>query len=149
MWSLLFLTHISSWYWPLLVSQTTTVPTDSVGPALASLGIGVLVALPAYAALWGLWKWARIQIDKKDIEIKALQLARVQDLQDQNNRDRELADRLGPLLAEAVKISSVVPERITQALNQASTSRSTGEANELVRRLEDIVQHIPRDRGSG
>jgi hypothetical protein len=126
-----------------LWSLLSVTPTESLGPALQQIGIGALIAVPAYATSWKLWQ----MFSASQTEVKDLQLERVQDQKDQVIRERELADRLGPLLAEAAKVLATAPERFDQALRQVSDARGANEVDQLMRRLEDTVGRISRERG--
>lgn len=128
------------WLLGLLISTSTT---PDLGPQLTQLGIGALVAVPAWGACWKLWQaWQSSQA-----ELKTLQLERVQDAKDAITRERELADRLGPLLAEAAKVLSTAPERFDQALGQVQASTRNSEVDGMMRRLESFVARLPQERG--
>jgi hypothetical protein len=73
----------------------------------------------------------------------------VQDSKDAVHRERELADRLGPLLAEAAKVLATAPERFDQALNQVRDATRSSEVDNLMQRLERTVGRISEERGPG
>lgn len=124
---------------PLLASSSDLV---TLGPALTQIGVGSLIAAPAFATTWQLWK----RLDKEREEVRLLQLARVQDAKDAVLRERELADRLGPLLANAAEVLSTAPARFDQALNQVQTASRSSEVDQLMQRLETTVRNIAQDR---
>lgn len=100
------------------------------------LGLGALVAAPPSSFCWVLWRTLGTERSKNE----ALQ-------RDQITRERELSDRLGPLLAEAVKVLATAPERFDQALGQAQRATATGEVDSMMRKLEETVERISRERG--
>lgn len=137
-----------------LTLLATSTPTDSIGPALQQIGIGTLVASPAWFTAWLFWK----RYLAKDQELKECQqqrvkdlqdaqLLRVKDLQESQVRERELTDRAIPVLAESVKLSAVLPERITQSIREASSAQGAQRLEELMHRFEGIVNQFPRDSG--
>src|SRR6185295_9982657 len=101
----------------MLLSATT----DPSNP-WTQLGIGALVAVPFSAGCSILWKALQAERTKSEL----LQLARVNDAKEAVHRERELADKLGPLLANAAEVLSTAPARFDQALSQVgSASRSS------------------------
>lgn len=116
-------------------------PVD-LGPALQQIGIGVLIAVPAFTMLWLLWK----RNDRLTDELSNNQAQRVEDQKAQVLRERELAERLGPLLAEAVKVLATAPERFDQAMNQAQSAVQRGEVESWIRRIEHSVEGINQER---
>lgn len=105
--------------WGFLVSVDPSTTVD-LAPALQQIGIGILIALPAWAISWQLWK----RLDSAQ------------------TRERDLYDRLGPLLASSVDILAKAPDRFDQALSQATSSTRSSEVDALMRQLERTVQHI-------
>lgn len=101
----------------LSVDPSTTV---DLGPAIQQIGIGVLIAFPAWVISWQLWK-------RLDAAL---------------TREREWADRLGPLLATSVDILAKAPDRFDRALSQATSSTRSTEVDALMRQLEQTVKHI-------
>ncbi len=101
----------------------------------SQIGIGALIAAPAYAVVAVLWK------DRKKCE------AEVKELNDKaTSRERELADRLAPLLAEAARILSSAPAQFEQALR---TTRTSSEADQLIDKLSKLVgEHDGGPHGS-
>lgn len=106
--------------WLFAVDPSTTV---DLGPALQQIGIGVLIAFPAYVTAWQFWK----------------------KLGDAQTRERELYDRLGPLLASSVDILAKAPDRFDRALSQATSSTRSTEVDALMRQLEQTVKHIAEE----
>lgn len=86
----------------------------------AQLGIGALVAAPAYGAVTVLWQQSRAKdkvIAAKDDRIIALQEDRVA-------RERLLNERLAPQLAQAADLLSRTPRAVDRTLQEAASSAS-------------------------
>lgn len=117
--------------------------TIDLGPALQQIGIGVLIVAPIALLAWFLWK----RNDKLSTEMSDLQMLRVEDQKAQTARERELVERLGPLLAEAVRILAAAPDQFDRALNQAQSAIQRDKLEDLVRRLEGEISDIAKGRG--
>lgn len=126
-----------------LLAQASQTPTIDLGPAIQQIGIGVLIAAPMALLAWLLFK----RNDKLQSEKSALEAERVDDQKAQVMRERELVERLGPLLAEAVKILATAPDRFEKTLNQAQTAIQRTEVENLIHKLEASVEGIAKDRG--
>lgn len=126
----------------MLLSATATDPT--IWSQFSQLGIGALVAVPFSVGCSILWKALSAERTKNEL----LQLARVQDAKDAVTRERELADRLGPLLANAAEVLSTAPARFDQALGQVQSATRMSEVDGLMNRLEQTVSRIVTDRGT-
>lgn len=105
--------------------------TVDLAPAIQQIGVGALIAVPAYVLSWLLWK----RSDKASTECSELRAEQVM-------RERELSDRLGPLLAQSVDILSKAPDRFDRALSQANSSTRSTEVDALMRTLEQTVRRI-------
>lgn len=125
------------------LAASTGSQTIDLGPALQQIGIGVLIVAPIAALAWLLWK----RNDRLSAEMADLQTARVEDQKSQVVRERELVERLGPLLAEAVRILAAAPDQFDRALNQAQSAIQRDKLEDLVRRLESEIADIAKDRG--
>ena len=111
--------------WALLNAIAQSVDnTPDLGPAIQSLGIGSLVAVPAWVICWQLWK----------------RLGEAQE------RERELSDRLGPLLAQSVQVLATVPGAVDKALAEATSSTRSSEVDALMRQLEREVERLREQR---
>jgi hypothetical protein len=107
--------------WQLLAWVAQSVDNNiDLGPAIQSLGIGSLIAVPAWVICWQLWK----------------RLGEAQE------RERELSDRLGPLLAQSVDVLAKAPGQFDRALAEATTSTRSSEVDALMRRLEREVERL-------
>lgn len=91
-------------WWQLLAGTSV-----DLGPALTQIGIGALIAVPAYYMAWKLWQ--RSTAADRQIAVlnelwrqdqKEAAESRMQDQKDAATRDRALADRMAPLLENAV-----------------------------------------------
>lgn len=78
-----------------------------LGPALTQIGIGALIAVPAYATAWKLWG-AREKALAENTRLRDDQIA----------RERELAERTVPALVEAAKMLAQAPDRFDRALDR-------------------------------
>lgn len=117
--------------------------TIDLGPALQQIGIGILIVAPIALVAWFLWK----RNDAISVELSNLQEQRVEDQKAQVLRERELVERLGPLLAEAVRILAAAPSQFDRALNQAQSAIQRNEVETLIHRLETGIAQIAKDRG--
>lgn len=126
--------------WLLGAAQS---PGIDLGPALQQIGIGILIAVPIAFVAWLLWN----KNNELSAQLQKVQDERIQDQKDQVTRERELVSKLGPLLAEAVKILAAAPDRFDQALNQATTAIQRQEMERLVHKIEESVEGIAKDRG--
>lgn len=124
--------------WFLAAGST---PID-LGPALQQIGIGILIAAPAFAGVWLLWK----RNDQISGELSKNQAEQVADQKAQVIRERELSERLGPLLAEAVKVLASAPDRFDQALSQAQTAVQRQEVEQLIQRFKTAIADKERER---
>lgn len=124
-----------------MILASSSVP--DLGPAIQQIGIGALIAVPAYVTSWQLWK----RLDKSLTATNELQAERVKDRDAQVLRERELADRLGPLLAQAADLLATAPDRFDKALSQAQNALRSNEVDLLMRRLEGTVERISQERG--
>ena len=107
--------------WHLIAELAQTVDNaPDLGPAIQSLGIGSLIAVPAYVMVWLLWKERR----------------------ESQERERELSDRLGPLLAQSVDILAKAPGQFDRALAESTSSTRASEVDALMRRLEREVERL-------
>ncbi len=94
----------------------------------SQIGIGALIALPAYTGLWALWKdRRRIERETRDLNDHALA------------RERELSDRIAPLLTEAVRVLSIVPARFEESFR---TARETADVDKIVAKLTTAVEDM-------
>lgn len=109
----------------------------------AQLGLSSIVAVLLFGALSVVWKAYQAERNKNEL----LQIARVQDAKDSVTRERELADRLGPLLANAAEVLSTAPARFDQALGQVQSASRMSEVDNLMSKLEQTVSRIATDRG--
>lgn len=126
--------------WSLL----SITQTSDLWPQLGQLGLGALVAVLPSTACSILWKALQSERSKSEL----LQLARIQDAKDAIARERELADKLGPLLASAAEVLSTAPARFDQALGQAQSATRMSEVDGMVQRLESAIARIAQDRGT-
>lgn len=110
--------------WQILTAVDPSTTVD-LAPALQQIGIGILIAFPAWVISWQLWK----RLDSAQ------------------TRERDLYDRLGPLLASSVDILAKAPERFDRALSQATSSTRSTEVDALMRQLESTVKHIKDANG--
>lgn len=99
-----------------------------LGPSLQQIGIGVLIAVPAYVAAWKLWQ----DRQKKDSKIEEL-------LSNQIKREKELSDRLAPLLATAAEVLAKAPGQFDQALSEA---HSAIRSSEMERAMERVAERL-------
>lgn len=129
--------------WFLAAASSGGSQTIDLGPALQQIGIGVLIVAPIALLAWFLWK----RNDRLSTEMGALQELRVEDQKAQTARERELVERLGPLLSEAVKILAAAPDQFDRALNQAQTAIQRNELDNLVRRVESEIAGIAKEHG--
>lgn len=120
------------WHWLLLVGA----PTDPNGtwgaPPLVWIGAGL--SLPSTAS-WLLWKDRGRQQQKSDQQLADLQLK-------YDNREKELSDRVIPLLTRAVDVLSEAPARFDAALQQASESTRRSEIELMMDKLGRAVNHL-------
>lgn len=100
------------------------------------LGTASIVAVILSTGCWVLWR----ALQTERATTAALRQGEVL-------RERELADRLVPLLTEAVKVLSTAPERFDQALSQVQNATSATRTESLLTRLESVVGHIAQERG--
>lgn len=126
--------------WLLGAAQS---PGIDLGPALQQIGIGILIAVPIAFVAWLVWN----KNTELATQLSKVQDERIQDQKDQVARERELVSKLGPLLAEAVKILAAAPDRFDSALNQATTAIQRQEMERLVHKIEESVEGIAKDRG--
>lgn len=129
--------------WFLAAASGGGSQTIDLGPALQQIGIGVLIVAPIALLAWFLWK----RNDRLSEEMGALQSLRVEDQKAQTARERELVERLGPLLSEAVKILAAAPDQFDRALNQAQTAIQRNELDNLVRRVENEIAGFAKEKG--
>lgn len=118
-----------------------TSPTDLT---FGQLGIAAVVCVLLLGSSLTLWRAYQGALQR----IEALQLERIKDAQTFTERERELADRVVPLLAEAVRVLSTAPQKFDQALEQAQSVTRTSEVELMMRKVEDAVEQIARrERG--
>lgn len=108
-------------------SLLAATPTDL--PPWTSLGLGAFVAAPAWGVAWKLYQ-----------DNKAL-------IKDALARERELSSTTIPALTEATRLLSTAPARFDEALNQASNATKASEVDLLMRRLEQTIDSLSRERG--
>jgi hypothetical protein len=120
-----------------IISQTQAPTID-----FTQLGVAAIVCVLLFAWGWTLWQENR----RKDAEISRLRDAHMRDnaaiREEQLTRERELVDRLAPLLASAVEILGTAPENFKDALREARESGRMDELSRVVGQLRDTVRDI-------
>lgn len=111
-------------------------PNVDLGPAIQQIGIGALIAVPAYFAAWQLWK-----------DNRSLRLASSTDHTSALARERELLDRIAPLLANAADILAKTPERFDKALSSAQNATEKTELDRRLGQLEEVIRLAAQGRG--
>lgn len=112
-------------------------PNVDLGPAIQQIGIGALIAVPAYFTAWQLWKDNRSLRSASSTE-HTLALA----------RERELLDRIAPLLATAADILAKTPERFDRALSGAQNATEKTELDRRMAQLEEVIRLAAQGRSS-
>lgn len=98
----------------------------------SQIGIGALIALPAWSAAIVLWK-DRLRHERETQELNDDALA----------RERELSDRIAPLLNEAVRVLSIVPSRFEESFR---TARETADVDKIVEKLTAAIDDMAQPR---
>ncbi len=111
------------------------MPAQPTVDQWSQIGIGALIALPAYAAGLALWKDRR-RIERETRELNEHALA----------RERELSDRIAPLLNEAVRVLSIVPTRFEESFRSA---RETADVDKIVAKLTTAVEDLAGRKPDG
>ncbi len=113
-----------------------TAATDPSVGQWSQIGIGALIAMPAYAVVAVLWR----DRGRKEAEIKLLN-------DKATSRERELADRLVPLLTEAARVLASAPAQFDQAIKTASgTATYNTDMERVLEKLNRVIGEL--DRGS-
>lgn len=106
--------------------QLLAASSIDLGPALTQIGIGALIAVPAYGLSWRLWQ-AR---EKTLVECAQLR-------EDQVMRERQLNDTQVPLFTETARLLKAA----------ADAGPTTNEIERMMRRMEENVDRMARERG--
>lgn len=124
--------------WILL---TQAPPSDLT---FSQLGIAAVICVLLSAISWTLWRQHTTDLAK----IEALQASRVSDAQAAVAREREVADKLVPLLATSAEVLSTAPARFSQALDDARRTTESTELAQLVAQLKAAAKDIGSGRGT-
>lgn len=115
-------------------SLIISVATDPTSGQWAQIGIGALIAMPAYAVVAVLWR----DRGRKETEIKQLN-------EKATSRERELADRLVPLLTEAARVLASAPAQFDQAIKSAAGG---ADIDRVLTKLNRVIGDLDLDRGN-
>lgn len=115
-------------------SLIISVATDPTSGQWAQIGIGALIAMPAYAVVTILWR----DRGRKEAEIKQLN-------EKATSRERELADRLVPLLTEAARVLASAPAQFDQAIKSAA---GAADIDRVLSKLNRVIGDLDFDRGN-
>lgn len=118
--------------WELLMAVDPSTTVD-LAPALQQIGIGILIAVPAYVTCWQLWK----RLDRALSECSRLQQERVA-------REVELSTGTVPVMAQSVDLLSKVPESIRAALSEATGTIRSSDLERALRRVEQAAERLPK-----
>lgn len=100
----------------------------------SQIGIGALIAMPAYAVVAVLWR----DRGRKEAEVKQLN-------DKATSRERELADRLVPLLTEAARVLSSAPGQFDQAIrNAAAATAGRSDVDRVLDKLDRVIGDLDR-----
>lgn len=111
----------------LLLSQSPATSPDPL--TFNQLGIAAVVCALLLAGLLIVWK-----------QLLASQARERQLLADQVGREKEIADRIVPLLVSGLEVLTTTPAKFQQAMDQARSSTSRSELDLVLARLEDMVR---------
>lgn len=120
--------------WVYLASSTTPSPPLD----FSQLGIAAIVCVILSIGIWTLWREGK----SKDAKIESLQLARIADAQAATGRERELADRYVPLLADTATALREAPTRFDRGF--AEVAKATADIERLVTRVEAVLRDANR-----
>lgn len=101
----------------------------------SQLGIASVICVLLLAGLLIVWK-----------QLLASQARERQLLADQVGREKEIADRIVPLLVSGLEVLTTAPAKFQQAMDQAAASTSRSDLDSVLSRLEDTLRNA-KDRG--
>lgn len=116
-------------------SFVVAVASDPTSSQWAQIGIGALIAMPAYAVVTVLWR----DRGRKESEIKNLN-------DKATSRERELADRIVPLLTEAARVLASAPAQFDQAIKSVTGG---SDVDRVLSKLNRVIEDLDPDRGQG
>lgn len=99
------------------------------------LGIASIVCATWFLVAYTLWR----QTQRQQATINTLR-------EEQIKREREMGDRIVPLLQSAADMLSRAPERFDRALGQAQAASRSSEVDQLLSYLKTSVEQIVKDR---